>query len=144
MKRKMKKLTAVGELRLHTMAREGWRYLQSVCGESDDREWERQLWAVANNAALVALSTSYLGSPIFTSAPPVRIIAPRLIPAAIHLSSFTRRLMASFLVASFSSTTKTSVSLCITVFLVMLLLLIHPAAFSVPVPQLLLLVLPFR
>ena len=35
MKRKMKKLTAVGELRLHTM---------------------------------VALSTSYLGSPIFTSA----------------------------------------------------------------------------
>ena len=68
MKRKMKKLTAVGELRLHTMAREGWRYLQSVCGESDDQEWERQLWAVANNAALVALSTSYLGSPIFTSA----------------------------------------------------------------------------
>lgn len=67
MKRKMKKLTAVGELRLHTMAREGWRYLQSVCGESDDREWEQQLWAVANNAALVALSTSYLGSPIFTS-----------------------------------------------------------------------------
>ena len=67
MKRKMKKLTAVGELRLHPMAREGWRYLQSVCGESDDREWE-QLWAVANNAALVALSTSYLGSPIFTSA----------------------------------------------------------------------------
>ena len=68
MKRKMKKLTAVGELRLHTMAREGWRYLQSVCGESDDQEWERQLWEEANNAALVALTTSYLGSPISTSA----------------------------------------------------------------------------
>ena len=68
MKRKMKKLTAVGELRLHTMAREGWRPLLWVGGEGDDGEGGRQVWALANNAALVALSTSYLGSPIFTSA----------------------------------------------------------------------------
>ena len=65
MKRRLCRLSAVDELKLPGDAQNAMRYLQLFCA---DQEHTDELWAVANNAALVALSAREGGRPAFADA----------------------------------------------------------------------------